>query len=107
MKEFYTTTYGKNAKIPLDSFNLWADRAIAYLKLFCTVLPDSVAAKKCICEVAELLYSRDNKNGIESESNDGYSIKYSNGDTKNAVYNIAKLYLLSSGVMYRGDICDA
>lgn len=107
MQEFYTTNYGDNAKIPLDSFDLWADRAIAYLKHFCTVLPDSTAAKKCICEVAELLYSHDNKDGIESESNDGYSVKYSNGDIKNAVYNIAKLYLLSSGVMYRGDICDA
>ena len=106
MQEFYSSTYGENAKIPLDSFDIWEWRAEMYLKSFCTVLPDSKAAKMCICEIAELLYSQNMRDGIESESNDGYSVKYTKGDIKTKAYNIAKLYLSSSGVMYRGDVCE-
>ena len=106
MLEFYIRKYGKNAEIPLDCFELWAERAKTYIESLCTALPDIDATKMCICEVAELLYTRSDRDGIESETNDGYSVKYEKGDIKTAVYEIAKRYLASSGALYRGDVCD-
>lgn len=104
MKNFYKELYGKNAKIPEESFDLWADRARAYLEYFCTAVPHGEGAKRCICEIAELLYSHDKRGGVISESNDGYSVKFADGDTKKKIYELAKLYLTADGVMYRGDV---
>ncbi len=104
---FYGRTYGKDAKIPLESFHLWEMRAVAALN---RLLGGDISgasddnAKMCICEAAELLYENAKSEGILSENNDGYSVHFEKGKKDSGIYNIAKKWLSGSGLLYRGDV---
>ena len=104
---FYGRVYGNNAKIPLESFNLWEKRAVSALNRFTacdiTESPDE-NAKMCICEVAEFLYEKAKTSGIISENNDGYSVRFEQGKTEEGIYSIAVKWLSKSGLLYRGDV---
>lgn len=104
---FYSRTYAKDAKIPLESFNLWEKRAAMELNQFTvrdiTESPDD-NVKMCICEAAEFLYEKAKTSGIVSENNDGYSVHFEKGNVCEGIYKIAQKWLSKSGLLYRGDV---
>lgn len=104
---FYGRIYANDAKIPLESFYLWEKRAVAELNRITardlTQDPDE-NVKMCICEVAEFLFETAERDGIVSESNDGYSVRYDNADIPEGIYKIAEKWLTGSGLLYRGDL---
>lgn len=104
---FYGRTYANDAKIPLESFNLWEKRAVAELNRFTardiTENPED-DVKMCICEVAEFLYEKAKTSGIVSENNDGYSVRFEKGNLSEGIYEIAVKWLSKSGLLYRGDV---
>lgn len=104
---FYGRTYGKDAKIPLESFRLWEKRAAMELNRIISgdILqsPDE-NAKMCLCEVAEFLYENAKSDGIISENNDGYSVRFEKGEKDGKIYEIARKWLFGSGLLYRGDV---
>lgn len=104
---FYGRTYGKDAKIPLESFHLWEKRAVASLnRILCGDISKSADenAKMCVCETAEFLYENAKSEGILSENNDGYSVRFEKGNKDSGVYAVAKKWLSGSGLLYRGDV---
>ena len=104
---FYSRTYANDAKIPLESFNLWEKRAVMALNRLTardiTESPDD-NIKMCICETAEFLYERAKTSGIVSENNDGYSVRFEQGNVDEGIYQIAKKWLSNSGLLYRGGV---
>ena len=104
---FYSRIYAECAKIPLEAFYLWEKRAVAAINRFTArniAECSDENAKMCICEVAELLYERAGRDGIVSENNDGYSIRYETGKAEEDIYAVAKKWLSDSGLLYRGDV---
>lgn len=102
---FYESRYSSAAKIPLGEFPLWELRAVSELNRITfgrfeklTERTDNVLM--CICECAEALYAQSMREGIASESNDGYSVTYEGGEGS-AVYTAAKRYL-GGELLYRG-----
>ena len=107
IEEFYSRVFGDNAKITAEAFPLWIKRAEAELSgitLGKSENSDDYKVKLCLCEMAECLFENSMRCGIESENNDGYSIKYSKRDIKNLLNDIAKRYLSGTGLLYRGDL---
>ncbi len=102
--EFYDENYGNSARIPGEELMLWLKRAAAELSRLTLGRAEKIRDDKvaiCICELAEYMYDSEKRSHIESENNDGYSVKYKSGDTK--ITEIAKRYLSGSGLLYRGD----
>ncbi len=62
--------------------------------------------RKAVCAMSELMKQGETIGvGISSESNDGYSVSYSQNATKemqNRMKNAASKYLADSGLLYRG-----
>lgn len=59
--------------------------------------------KDACCEIADYLYTFSRREGISSESNDGYSVSFADaGSAENRAYGIAKRYLAGTGLLYRG-----
>ena len=106
MVGFYGRTYKESAKIPIESFNIWAKKAIGTLNYFtCRDVSqmEDFNVKMCICEVAELLYEQSKRRGIKSENNDGCSVSYDLNCDGEAI-GIIKKWLSGSGLLYRGDV---
>ena len=102
---FYSENFGGNCKIPADEFPAWEVRAGKILSKMSGGKSDSEdidSVKMCICEIAELLYEENKRKGILSENNDGYSVKYENGDIKNRIGQVASLWLSGTDILYRG-----
>lgn len=73
----------------------------------------------CVCDMADVIFFAEGKDGSKkekkSESIDGYSVTYvtegtdgENADEKlrSKLYSVAKLYLINTGLLYRGvDAC--
>ena len=103
--DFYSENYGGDTKIPAAAFSLWEKRAIAELSDLTSGRIsefDDDNIKMCICEMAELIYDCFCARGVESENNDGYSVKYQNRDIKQELIKIANTYLGKTGYLYRG-----
>lgn len=112
--DFYVNEY-KGSKIPENEFAVNEAYAedILHLITFDRVKKLSeipLEVKKAICAIAETSYSEDKKTpGVKSESNDGYSVSYS--DSGNTIgesgkvkmmYQSARIYLGNTGLLYRG-----
>jgi hypothetical protein len=121
---YYSTTFGgltipetefikreKKARLNLDNFTF------NRLQKDVTLIDDTV--RDCLCEMMDKLYSLDQEEVatdgkiIASESVDGHSATYAVSDaekneidksniTKIKLYNIAKEYLWSTSLLYRG-----
>jgi len=105
--EFYGKRYRSDAKIPLEIFDLWEKRAVMQINQYTArdiskELDDDV--KMCICEVAEFLYEASKRSGIESENNDGYSVKFQNYQNEKRILGIVKMWLSGSDLLFRGDV---
>jgi hypothetical protein len=121
---YYSTTYEGTA-IVVDSFVKYERKARLCIDSFTfnrlkndsTLIDDTV--KECMCEMIEKAYSIDQEEAatdgtiIASESVDGHSATYAVSDaekneidksniTKIKLYNIAKEYLWSTSLLYRG-----
>lgn len=103
---FYSERYGGNCKIPPAEFPVWERRAEKILSKITggksekSCLEESV--KVCVCEIAELLYEENTRSGIVSENNDGYSVRYENGDIKMQIANVVSIWLSGTDILYRG-----
>ena len=105
--EFYGRRYKNDAKIPLETFDLWEKRAVMQINSYTTrdiseEADDNI--KMCICEVAEFLYESAKRSGIESENNDGYSVKFQKSQNESDICNLVKMWLAGSDLLYRGDV---
>ena len=60
------------------------------------------SVKLAVCNVAELLYLDDERQGIVREDNDGYSVSYLSADIDKDIASAASVYLADSGLMYAG-----
>ncbi len=61
--------------------------------------------KRCMYELIDCIsdnLSGGDMRGIQSESNDGYSVSYESKTADRAVYDIIYTYLSGTGLMYRG-----
>ena len=60
-------------------------------------------AKCAVCEMSEILYADEKRNGKTSENTDGYSVSYDTGVSLNSLlYSIVQVYLGNTGLLYAG-----
>lgn len=106
--EFYTNKYGGDL-IPSNKFKRISIKATAYINAitFNRIDENSISEniRLAVCEVAESIYSVEKNGGIKSSETVGkHSVSYKTEDinTNKELYNIAKLYLANTGLLYRG-----
>ena len=102
---FYNEKFGGNCKIPADEFPVWERRAEKVLSKISGGKSDNSeleAVRMCILEIAEALYEESKREGILSENNDGYSVRYEYGDIKPKINRIASVWLSGTDILYRG-----
>lgn len=113
--DFYMQIYG-GANISEKEWRRLSQKAMQRLQQFTfDRLPESwegqpwVNQAKCaVCEMAEYLLIQENGSGKASESTDGYSVSYdtgSGGDARRSLYDIARVYLGNTGLLYAGVGC--
>jgi hypothetical protein len=121
----YTKSYGGSA-IPEANFQRLAVKASAYIDMFTfkRINEGNVSAfpsvSLCACEMAETIFFATGETGTKkekkSENTDGYTVSYvvegADGRTaeetlRRKLYEIAKLYLINTGLLYCGvdDLC--
>lgn len=103
--EFYTAFCGGNPKIPSEEYERFEKSAERELSRITGGKSDSSKEDevlRCICEIAEVLYVEALRLGIESENNDGYSVKYNLENTKQTLVCLAERYLCGTDYLYRG-----
>ena len=108
---YYATEYlrGRTPSIPPSEFAYWSEAAQERINWKQVEVSDpSKALKRCVCAVAELLYSAEQgpKPGeVISESNAGYSWKAQEAWDKNAVEREIKsiINMRLGGTEYHGD----
>lgn len=96
-------TYYKNqyygGTVPAESWNYFAARAQEQIDAFLAGrrVDDTDALDKCQCRIAEILYNASKKEGVTSESVNGYyTVSYSvlsNDEVKRQIANAFKTYL--------------
>lgn len=104
---YYNVFNGGNAgTISAEDFGICIARAWREVEAMLTsdyTEEQSDSVKLCVCEVAEEIYKNAEKQGIKSESTDGYSVTYAdNTDVKKAVKNIIVCRLADTGLLYMG-----
>lgn len=102
---FYDDFCGGELKIPAAEFPRWercAENELLQITGGRSADSDDECLKLCICEMAELLYAKENLGGILSESGDGYSVSYEKNHIKSALYEVAKRHLFGTNFLYRG-----
>lgn len=108
---FYTDTYG-GTNISEAAWKRLSQKAIQRLRFFTFGrIPEEWTgqiwenkAKCAVCEMSEILFSEEKRNGKTSENTDGYAVSYESADaTDLQLRNVAYVYLGSTGLMYLGD----
>lgn len=60
-------------------------------------------AKCAVCEMTEILYADEKRDGKTSENTDGYSVSYDTGKSlSGALYDVVRVYLGDTGLLYAG-----
>lgn len=101
--EYYKTGF-HGLKIPdSDSFTSVAAGGTALLDrlTFGRLTQDTPGAADAMCAVCEVLYTRANREGIDSESVDGYSVSYREDGLSAALRRAVRMYLTPE-LLYRG-----
>lgn len=102
---FYTRFCGGNTKIPSAEYERWESSAELELERMTAgraVGADGEKIKKCICEMAELMYREAQTDGVTSENNDGYSVTYNTEKSVNdRLCGIIKRYLHGTDFLQR------
>lgn len=107
---FYTDTYGGNRISSLDwkRLSLKAEQRLdSYTYGRCSGDWEGESwcnrAKCAVCEMSEILYEDEKRDGKASENTDGYSVSYDTGKSlTDALYNVARVYLGDTGLLYAG-----
>ena len=102
---FYDEFCGGELKIPVAEYPRWercAENELLRITGGKSADSDDERLKICICEMAEILYTKENLGGILSESTDGYSVSYEKNNIKSALYEVAKRNLSGTNFLYRG-----
>lgn len=100
--EYYTDRFKGNT-IPLADFEYVAPRAEDYINYITNgrITEPTVPVQNACCAVADKLYSMGAREGIQSETTDGYSVTYRDADGL-LLYGAAEVYLAGTGLLYRG-----
>ena len=106
--DYYLNEYSGNAVAEADFARL-SRQASAYLdsltygKIRGPWVDDSRVKDTC-CAIADILHAQEQGGEVASESNDGASVTYVNSSTtqEHRLYNIAVMYLSSTGLLYAG-----
>lgn len=106
---FYTETYCGSA-IPEKDWTYASSRASALIDQmtggripYLESVPDAI--KNACCAVADQLWQDEQQGDKASETVGSHSISYQNRDAsqkKKRYYDAAKLYLMNSGLLYKG-----
>lgn len=102
--EYYSNRF-KGTTIPLADFEHVSLRAEEYINYITNnrITDISVPVQHACCAVAEKLYSMGAREGIRSETTDGYSVTYADNATlHHLLYGSAEVYLADTGLLYRG-----
>lgn len=103
--DFYTNNY--HGSLNGAELERSLRRANAYIGTLMLRTPSHVPdeVKYAVCEIADMYNTEELRDGISSENNDGYSVTYDKSRTaENKAYDIAVLYLASTGLLYRGGL---
>lgn len=106
--EYYTQDFFGRAIPSAEEFNRLAERASEYLDSITMRNTKSFhdsgnELKKACCAIAEIIVSEESCQGKNSESVGAWSVSYtSKKDLNIQKYNIAKQYLLHTGLLYQG-----
>lgn len=100
--EYYKDIY-LGSLISENEFPYYAQCAGRWLENIITVPEFEIGEniKMASCAVCEAIKKFENRSDIESEANDGYSIKYRGKSLEQQVYGAVRLYIDSS-MIYRG-----
>lgn len=107
---FYTDTYGGN-RIPQDGWQRISQKAERRLDSYtfgrCSGVWDEEIwcnrAKYAVCEMSEILYADEQRNGKTAENTDGYSVSYDTGKSLDRLlYDVVRVYLSDTGLLYAG-----
>ncbi len=100
--EYYTDRFKGNT-IPLADFEHVSLRAEEYINYITNgrITDISEPVQNACCAVADKLYSMGAREGIQSETTDGYSVTYRDADGL-LLYGAAEVYLAGTGLLYRG-----
>lgn len=107
---FYTDTYGGN-RIPQDDWQRVSWKAEQRLNSYtfgrCSGDWEGESwcsqVKCAVCEMAEILYADEKRNGKISENTDGYSVSYDTGKSLASIlYDVVRVYLGDTGLLYAG-----
>lgn len=102
--DYYSNIYRGNI-IPAEDHVKYLRKAEIYVQslIFGRDPGDrSESVKLAVCNVAELLYLDEARQGISAENVDGYSVSYAGSDVEKSIYDAAAVYLADSGLMYAG-----
>lgn len=110
---YYKDTY-KGDLIPSNKFDFYCLKATQYIKAntFDSVDENNVIdeVKMCCCELCDIIYKSEQSaksNGITSEKVGEYSVSYESSknikeNQKNEMTEVLKLWLVNTGLLYRG-----
>ena len=104
---FYLSEFccGGEATLPSGEFDKFVKQAKLRISgLGVTSVPEfEKEIKLCICEVAEVLFAVAKSSNIKSESIDGYSVTFEDGNNiKEKVRNTVLMRLGNTGLLYAG-----
>lgn len=107
---FYTTTY-RGSKIPENEWKRISHKAEQRLNSYTfdrcsddwTCESWCNRAKCAVCDMSEILYTDEKRNGKTSENTDGYSVSYDTGKSlERSLYDVVRVYLGDTGLLYSG-----
>ncbi len=105
---FYFSVFNNGCKGSLDAkrFPSYAVKAWRELKPLLTSVPTVDQSKTVLCaacEIAEMLYKAEGRQGVKSENTDGYSVTYADEvSIGRKVTEIAVRRLGDTGLLYMG-----
>lgn len=102
--EYYISDFGGSMLSRAD-FNRLSARASALASAYTFARAESSGldcVKDAVCAVCEVIYKDEQRGGVKSENNDGYSVTYDEGENvEDRIYKTLLVYLQSSGLMQR------
>lgn len=110
---FYVDTYG-GSRIPESSWDRLSQKAVQRLDAFtfgrctgdCIGEPWCNSAKCAVCEMAEILFADEKRDGKTSENNDEYSVSFDTSKSLSSLlYDVVRVYLGNTGLLYAGVRC--
>lgn len=98
---------GREGIIPPSDFDFYTDKAWTELEALCFAEECGEehrgAVYRCVCAVADMLYSAEKNNGVRSENIDGYSVTYSDENAvRREIRRTVMKYLVGTGILYSG-----